>query len=95
MTLIKGCTDVCPIPAWQQGEAGARVSWCKILGKVPCGSECGHPRMEEAKALAGSVMGRIVEQLKGIEDSIGSSVHSPQGFHEHCHLVTVLENLKL
>lgn len=63
MTLMKGYTDVCSIPAWQQGEAGDRVSWCKILGKVPCGSECGYPWMEEVKALAGPVMGRIMVRL--------------------------------
>lgn len=81
MTLIKGHTDVCPTQAWQQGETGARVSWCKILGKAPCG--CGYPGMEEAKPHTGSVMGRIVERLGLIEYSVGSSVQTPQGSHEH------------
>lgn len=54
------------------------------------------PRDGEAKAHRGSVMGRIMEYLRGsVQYILGSSVQTPQGFHEHYHLVTVLKTLRL
>lgn len=41
------------------------MSWSKILGMAPCGSGWGYTEMEEAKAHARSMMGRIVAWFVG------------------------------